>query len=131
MTIIDDDFSPIAMADTGTPKEWTDEEVKAMFEEDEKRFQMLELGKQLSIVLHRAKMDILRREEEGGDHTVNLIGEKIRRGKPLSDQELSDVLFDQTNQLILNVITPKEYLRRMVTIAALVDLGEDLAATQE
>jgi len=130
MSIIDDDFSPIAMADTGIPKEWTDEEVKAMFEEDEKRFQMLEFGKQLSIVLHKAKMDILRRQqEEGEDKTIDMLGEKIMRGKPLSDQELDDVLFDQTNQLILNVITPKEFLRRMVTVANLVDLDEGASST--
>lgn len=130
MPIYDDEFDPISMADTGTPKEWTNEEVREMLEEDERRIQELELGKQLTIFLERARKDILRRQEEAEkDKTISMVGEKIMRGKPLSDQELDDVLFDQTNQLILEIITPKEFLRRMVSVSRLVDLDEDEPAT--
>lgn len=124
MPIYDDEFSPIAMADTGIPKEWTDEEVRAMLDEDEKRIKALKRGREIFILMNRL-LDQLEREnaEESGEMT-SILREKILRGKGLSDAELESTVFGETCLLMFGRITVKEFLRRMVIVSGLVNLDE-------
>ena len=126
MTIVDDDFSPIAMADTGTPKEWTDEEVRTMFEQDEERIKALKHAKQIFILMNKV-LDQLEKEnaEESGE-TTSILREKVLRGLSLSDSELENTVFGEVCLLLFGKISTKEFLRRMSIVANLTDLDADL-----
>lgn len=121
----DDDFSPIALADTGIPREWTDEEVRAMLDGDEERIQALKRHKQIFILMHKVLDEIEREEAEDSGATTSILREKILRGVDLSDDELEAIVFSETCRLIFEKRTTKEFLRNMVLVSRLVDLDED------
>ncbi len=122
MTIVDDDFSPIAMADTGTAKEWTDEEVRAMLEQDEERIKALKHAKQIFILMNKVLDQLDKENPEESGETTSILREKILRGLSLSDSELENTVFGEACQLLFGKITTREFLRRMSIVANLTDL---------
>jgi len=121
--IIDDDYDPLADADTGVPHEYTHEEIEAMLKRDEDYDRFLKHHKEVFIVLHKI-LDHLDREGETGNVT-SMLREKVLRGMNLSDEELPKVLFGEASRLIFEKITPREFLRRMVSVAQFVDLDRE------
>jgi len=124
--IIDEDSSPIALADTGFIKEWTNAEVEAMLAGDEERIRALNRHKRIFILLNKILDESEREEAEDSGATTSILREKILRGVALSDTELDAIVFSETCQLMFEKLTPKEFLRHMVLISRLVDLDEDL-----
>lgn len=125
MTIIDDEYDPIAEADTGMPKEWTDEEVRAMFEEDEERITALRQGKQVLKLMNKVLDQIEKENAEDEAQTTSILREKILRGVGLSDSELENAVFFESCRLLFGKTTTKEFLRRMVIVAGLTDIDSE------
>ena len=126
MTTYDfNEYDPIAEADTGIAKEWTDAEVRAMLDEDEERIKALRHHKQIFILMHKVLDEIEREEAEDSGAATSILREKILRGVGLSDSELESIVFSETCRLIFQKLTTREFLRRMVLVAQLVDLDEE------
>jgi hypothetical protein len=118
----DDEFDPISMADTGTPKEWTDDEVRTMLDEDEKHIQELKQAQKISALMNKVLSEIECEHAEESGATTSILREKILRGVRLSDSELENTVFAETCRLIFGKITVKEFLRRMSIVSGLTDL---------
>jgi hypothetical protein len=125
MPTIDYDYDPIADADTGIPKEWTDEEVRAMLDEDEEKIRALKRGKEIFILMNRLLDQLEAENAEDAGEMTSILREKILRGIGLSDAELESTVFGETCRLLFGKITVKEFLRRMVITSRVVDLDDE------
>ena len=119
----EDDFGPIADADTGVDSS-SDEEVKAMFEEDRESIKTLEHHEQVFVLMNRM-LDTLEREDNApsqNNKTASILREKVLRGMQISDTELDNVVLTEAFRLMFGKITTKEFLRRMLTVSDVTDL---------
>jgi len=126
MPTYDDDFSPIAMADTGIPKEWDDEEVKKMFEDDYRKIKGMENARRIFVLMNKLLDQLERENAEDSGEMTSILREKILRGKGLSDAELESTVISETCRLMFGKVTVREFLRRMIIVGRLVDLDADL-----
>lgn len=125
MPTIDHDYDPFDDLDTGISEDLSNEEFRAMLDEDEKRIKALQRGKEIFALMNNV-LDLLERDnaEEDAD-TTSILREKILRGKTLSDAELETTVFTEACRLLFGKVTVKEFLRRMVITGGLVDLDDN------
>lgn len=121
----DDDFSPIAQADTGISKEHTHDEIEAMLDRDNAYHKFLEHQKDIFILLHKVLDELDREDREEGGETTSILREKILRGRDLSDAELDSAVFVEACRLLFGKISTKEFLQRMMIVARLADLDAE------
>lgn len=121
----DDDFDPIAQADSGISKEHTHDEIEAMLDRDDAYHKFLEHQKDIFILLHKVLDELDREDREEGGETTSILREKILRGRDLSDAELDSAVFVEACRLLFGKISTKEFLQRMMIVARLVDLDAE------
>jgi len=121
----DDDFDPIARADTGIPREHTHGEIEAMLDRDAAYHKFLDHQKDIFILLHKVLDELEREDHEEGGETTSILREKILRGRDLSDTELDSAVFVESCRLLFGKISTKEFLQRMTIISRLVDLESE------
>lgn len=75
--------------------------------------------------MHQVLDKIERDQTQAVAEPTSILREKILRSVRLSESELDNAAFDEAWQLIFRQITSREFLRRMVVIAGLVDLDQE------
>jgi len=131
MPTIDYDYDPFDELDTGVPKEWDDEEVKKMFEDDYNKIKGMQQATKIFILMNKLLNQMEKNDAEDTGDMTSILREKILRGIGLSDAELESTVIAETCRLMFGKIPVKEFLRRMVTTARLVDLDEGVSGTRE